>query len=112
MQNKNVDINNTDISAIQFMNLNSDNCNNNECTEFFNNSTCSSYCGKGYRLLNGNNHMYDEQMVVPCYNGECKPEDEIEPLYIFAHTSMVFFCIIFTILILTIYNLMKTEKKK
>lgn len=108
---QNVDINNTDISAIQFMNLNSDNCNNNECTEFFNNSKCSSYCGKGYRLLNGNNHMYDEQMVVPCYNGECKPEDEIEPLYIFAHTSMVFFCIIFTILILTIYNLMKTEKK-
>ncbi|CRH02521.1 sporozoite surface protein 3, putative [Plasmodium relictum] len=86
-------------------------CNNDKCKDFFDNSTCSSKCGHGYRLLNGYELNSTSHIAVPCNNGECTIEDEIEPLVIFVYASMVFFCIIITIFTIMIYFLITNRKK-
>ncbi|CRG97661.1 sporozoite surface protein 3, putative [Plasmodium gallinaceum] len=89
-----------------------DSCNNDKCKDFFDNSSCSSKCGHGYRLMNGYDLNNIAHIVVPCNNGECKIEDEIEPLIIFTYTSMIFFCIIITIFTIMIYFLITNRNKK
>ncbi|ANQ09843.1 Uncharacterized protein PCOAH_00039970 [Plasmodium coatneyi] len=107
-----VEINETQTSNLQSDNLSKEHCNNDECIDLFEKSSCSSLCGNGYRLRDGYDVRYDIQSVIPCNHGDCTPEDSIEPLVIFAWTSIVFFCIMITLLIITIYSLLHVSKQK
>ncbi|SCP03382.1 sporozoite surface protein 3, putative [Plasmodium malariae] len=107
-----IDINETQTSNLQSMNLDKEHCNNDKCNELFDNSHCSSICGNGYRLHSKYNVHYDTQGVVPCNNGECSIYDEIEPLIIFSFMAIVIFCITVVIFIIMLYNIMHTDKRK
>ncbi|GAB68931.1 hypothetical protein PCYB_143590 [Plasmodium cynomolgi strain B] len=107
-----IEINETQTSNLQSVNIDKEHCNNDECVDLFENSSCSSLCGGGYRLRDGYDVRYDVQSVIPCNHGDCTHEDSIEPLVIFAWTSIVFFCIMITLLIITIYSLLHISKQK
>ncbi|ETB61542.1 hypothetical protein YYC_01416 [Plasmodium yoelii 17X] len=107
-----VDINKGHISNIHGINIDKDYCNNDTCIELFSRSKCSSFCGNGYRLMDGYNIHYDTQSVIPCNNGDCSIENEVEPFIIFAWASIVFFCIMIAILIITIYFILEKNKTK
>ncbi|GAW83474.1 sporozoite surface protein 3 [Plasmodium gonderi] len=106
-----IQLNESQTSNLQSLNLDKEYCNNDGCVELFENSRCSSICDSGYRVLDGYNISYDIQSVIPCNNGNCTPEDSAEPFFIFAWASIVFFCIIVTILIITIYSIIQENKK-
>ncbi|SCM24917.1 sporozoite surface protein 3, putative [Plasmodium chabaudi adami] len=107
-----IDVNKGRTSNAQGTNIGKDHCNNNACVELFSKSKCSSMCGNGYRLMEGYDIKYDTQSVIPCNNGNCTIEDEIEPFIIFAWASIVFFCIMFAILVITIYFILEKNKTK
>ncbi|CAG9472160.1 sporozoite surface protein 3, putative [Plasmodium vivax] len=107
-----IGINETQTSNLQSVNLDREHCNNDKCIDLFENSSCSSLCGGGYRLRDGYDVRYDIQSVIPCNHGDCTAEDSVEPLVIFAWTSIVFFCIMIAILIITIYSLLHVSKQK
>ncbi|EUD68957.1 hypothetical protein C922_00648 [Plasmodium inui San Antonio 1] len=107
-----IGINETQTSNLQSVNLDKEHCNNDECIHLFENSSCSSLCGSGYRLRDGYDVRYDIQSVIPCNHGDCTPEDAAEPFVIFAWTSIVFFCVMIAILIITIYSLPHVSKQK